>query len=161
MDFDPAKEKAIVDKAIVDNMTELLSQGQRCLLTVTGSSMLPFLRHERDAVLLAQPGPGDLKRNRIVFFRRQEGCYILHRIRRVLPDGTLVMCGDAQAWTERIGREQVLGAAVAVRRRDGRIRDLSAPVWRLAAALWYPTRPIRPWLISMAVRLRRLFRKKR
>lgn len=133
----------------VPRMEEILRGGATCLLTVTGYSMVPFLRHGRDAVILAQPTRERLRPGRILFFRRPGGDYILHRLRRVERDGSLILCGDAQSWTERIRPSQIIGAAVAVRRETGRVVDCGSFSWRLCSALWYPTRPIRPLLFRI------------
>ena len=138
----------------VPMMLEILNRGESCLLTVTGSSMLPFLRHKKDAVLLTRPAPELLTRGRIVFFQRTEGSYVLHRIRRVEKDGTLCICGDAQSWTERIRREQVLAAVTAVRRQSGRFVDCGGFSFRICSALWYPTRPFREKLLRLVLRIR-------
>lgn len=133
----------------VPEMERVLAAGASCLLTVTGSSMVPFLHHERDTVVLAKPGKERLKPGQILFFRRRNGTYILHRLRRVEKDGSLLICGDAQTWTERIRLPQVVGVVVAVQRPDGRIVSCDGLSWRLRSALWYPTRPFRPLLFRI------------
>ncbi len=45
-------EKTSVQEAL-PKIQALLQSGQACRLVVTGNSMLPFLRHEKDAVILA------------------------------------------------------------------------------------------------------------
>ena len=158
------EQKAVPGYQAVPRMEEILSAGGRCLLTVTGTSMTPFLRDNRDTVILAAPVPELLTPGRILFFRRRSGAYILHRIRRVEADGRLRMCGDAQTWTESILPDQAIGAVVGIRRESGRILDCGSLSWRLCSALWYPTRPIRPLLFRLWGTLRkfaRVFTKKR
>ncbi len=138
----------------VPRIRQILSAGGSCFLTVTGNSMAPFLHHERDAVVLAAPEERHFARGQILFFERRGGGYILHRVRRVLRDGSLVMNGDAQAWVERIRRDQVVAAVVAVRRKDGSLVDCGSLRWRLRSAMWYPTRPLRPLLFRLRARLR-------
>lgn len=144
----------------VPQIIEILERGQQCMLTVTGSSMLPFLRHKKDAVVLAKPEPQMLRRGRVVFFQRESGAYILHRIRRVEKDGSLCINGDAQAWTEHIRPEQVLAVVVAIRRKSGRILDCNGILWRGLSALWYPTRPIRGQLLPICFHVRAIFQRK-
>ena len=133
----------------VPEMEKILAAGASCLLTVTGSSMVPFLHHGKDAVVLAKPGKEGLKPGQILFFRRGNRTYILHRLRRVEKDGSLLICGDAQTWMERIQRSQIIGVVVAVQRPDGRIVSCDSFSWRLRSALWYPTRPFRPLLFRI------------
>ena len=86
-------EPRIVDiDAYMPVLRELLAQGQSVSLTVTGESMSPFLRHGRDQIRLAAvtapPQRGDM-----VFFRRRNGQYIMHRVLRRMPDGSLQPLG--------------------------------------------------------------------
>lgn len=86
---------------------------------------------------------------RIVFFRRADGSFFLHRIRRIRKDGSLLICGDAQSWTEVIAPDQVLAVVIAVQRETGRLISVRSLGWRLTSALWYPTRPFRYWLLPV------------
>lgn len=138
----------------VPRIMEILNRGDGCFLTVTGQSMLPFLRHGRDAVLLESVRPEKLTRGRVVFFQRATGEYVLHRIRRRNKDGSLLINGDAQDWTERIRQEQVLAVAAAVKRPGGKLEDCNGLGWRLKSALWYPTRKARGWLVPHLLGMR-------
>ena len=140
----------------VPQMERILASGASCRLTVTGSSMVPFLHHGRDGVILAPPTQDRLKPGRILFFRRNTGAYILHRLRRVERDGSFLICGDAQRWTERIRRSQVIGVVVAVQRENGRVVSCDGFFWRLCSALWYPTRPFRPQLFRAWAAVRKI-----
>ena len=55
----------------------ILSEGRSVRFTVTGSSMSPFLIHERDSVIIS-PLSSPLKAGDIVFYQRDNGQYILH-----------------------------------------------------------------------------------
>ena len=50
-------------------ITALLEAGSSCRLVVTGNSMLPFLRHKRDAVILS-PLSEPARRGDILFYLR-------------------------------------------------------------------------------------------
>lgn len=137
-------------------LTEILASGAVFPLVVTGTSMSPYLYHGRDTVHLRKTD--DLRVGKILFFRRSSGEWILHRLRRILPDGSLLMNGDAQHWCEIIRREQVLAEVLAVTRKNGKTQneaDIQAVLWRL---LWYPTRPVRPLLWGLRAAVRRIFR---
>lgn len=150
------EQRVMEGSQAVPQMEKILASGASCLLTVTGSSMVPFLRHGQDTVVLAPPTPERLKPGRILFFRRETGTYILHRLRRVEKNGSFQVCGDAQRWTERVWRPQVIGVVVAVRRKDGRMVDCGGLSWRLRSALWYPTRPFRPQLFRIWAAIRKI-----
>lgn len=118
-----------------------------CRLTVTGTSMLPFLRDRQDAVLLA-PLSRPPRRGDILFYLRGEGTCILHRVHRVRPDGTLVLCGDAQVGLEPVRPEQVVAVATHIERK-GRQTPCTAPGLRFRVALWQLLRPVRPWIMAL------------
>lgn len=124
-----------------DALVEILESGAVFPITVTGRSMTPYLKDGRDTVWLRKTDP--LKRGQIVFFRRRSGEFILHRIRRIYPDGRLLINGDAQAWCEIITKDQVLAAVISVARNGRRINPdgIRAKIWNF---LWYPTRIFRP-----------------
>ena len=118
-----------------------------CRLTVTGTSMTPFLRDGRDAVLLV-PFDRPAKRGDILFYRRGSSTCILHRVHRVCPDGRLELCGDAQVGLEPVEQSQIV-ALVSRVIRDGRQISCDAPGLRLAVGLWQILRPVRPWLLAL------------
>ena len=138
-----------------DALVEILDSGAILPLTVTGSSMLPFLRHRRDTVHLRKTDSP--RRGQILFFRRANGEFVLHRLRRILPDGRFLMNGDAQDWCEVITREQVLAEVIMIT-RNGKSRNPCGPGAQILNCLWYPTRHIRPLIWNCAFGLRRLFR---
>ena len=76
----------------------LLREGAELPLVVSGGSMLPFLAPGRDSVLLKAPDR-PLRRGDIVFYRRRNGMYVLHRLLRI-RDGACWMVGDAQTLVE-------------------------------------------------------------
>lgn len=155
MEHDPMPGEVVIPQIL-----QILSRGESCLLTVTGTSMLPFLRHKKDSVLLAAPKQADIATNKIVLFRRLDGSFILHRIRRVRKDGSLLICGDAQSWTEIIAPDQVLAVVTAVQRKGGQMRSVRSLPWRMASALWYPTRPFRCWLLPLCIKIKAIISKK-
>ena len=138
-----------------EELLELLDSGTIFPLVVTGNSMLPFLKNGRDTVLLQKSDT--LKRGQILFFRRRNGMFILHRIRKIYPDGRILVNGDAQSWCETVMPDQ---AAAVVRGivRNGKITDPDRLWIRLRDAFWYPTRPVRPWIFRVVTFFRRLFK---
>lgn len=125
----------------------LLAEGLPCRLVVTGSSMIPFLRHRQDAVYLT-PADGSIRVGDILLYLRGANVPILHRVHRLLPDGTLVMCGDAQVGLEPIRREQVL-AKVSHVERSGKTIPCARISLRLSVRLWRLMRPLRPYLLAV------------
>lgn len=142
-------EKIILNTAEHGEMlVELIRSGAYIPLCVTGTSMRPTLKPERDVVWLKACTPDDLTRGRILLFRRLDGSFILHRIRRRLSDGRLIMNGDAQAWCETISPERAVAVVEEMEIRGKRISYKSVPL-RLWDFLWYPTRPLRPLIFRL------------
>lgn len=121
----------------------LLDSGEDIPLTVTGTSMSPLMKDGRTVVTLSKDYTA--KRGRILLFRRLDGSFVLHRVRRILPDGSLVMNGDAQNWCEVIRPSQALAAVTHINNGKKKIR-YDSPLLRIWDFLWYFTRPIRPQL---------------
>ena len=140
-----------------DVLIEILSTGAVFPLVVTGSSMLPFLRENRDTVRLQKTDT--LKKGRIVFFRNRSGGFTLHRIRRIYHDGRLLINGDAQWWCEIVSPEQILAEVISIS-REGRELDPYSTKQRLLCLLWFPTRAIRPFIWKIYGFLRKIFKKR-
>ena len=134
-------------------MRELLDRGRVCRLTVTGRSMYPFLRDTRDAVTLAKPD-GPFRRGDILFYLRSPDFPILHRVHRVLPDGTLLLCGDAQRVMERVAPPQVMARVTHIV-RDERIIPCTDRGYRLLVSLWMALFPLRRYILGVMRRLSR------
>lgn len=136
----------------LDVVCDLLRQGKTYVnVPVTGGSMVPFL-HSGDAVYL-DPPPKRLRRGDIVLYTRQNGDYVLHRIRSVYPDGSLIVVGDAQQHLEPLRSARcVHGIVVSARHKDELITPKS-PRWWFYRHIWL-------WLLPWRHRLMNLRSKK-
>jgi hypothetical protein len=138
--------KRVKAKELFDLIQELLSQEGKAWLTVTGMSMYPFLRENKDAVELAKTSLEAIKKNDIVLIRRKTGEYILHRV-LYKREAVFYIIGDAQRWVEGpISAEQLLAKVESVK-RSGRIIKCEATAWKLITRIWLFLIPIRPLLI--------------
>lgn len=94
------EERTISLSELLPVIRDVLAAGGEFSLKPRGTSMLPYLREERDTVVLSpltqSPQKGD-----ILLYQRANGAPILHRVVRVAPDGTLSMRGDNQYFLER------------------------------------------------------------
>ena len=77
--------KIVQIEDIVPIIEEQLKSGGKVSFTPRGTSMLPLFRDNVDTVILATP-EFTLKKYNIVFYRRNNGQYILHRIVKVQKD---------------------------------------------------------------------------
>lgn len=126
---------------------QILARGDSCRLRVTGTSMVPFLRSEKDAVIL-KPFDGRVRRGDLLFYSRPNGQYILHRIHKICPDGGFLLCGDNQTVLERVQREQIIAAVAAVERRDRQFAQ-SHFLWRALSGIWMGLFFLRPVLLKL------------
>ena len=128
-------------------LTAALAAGRPCRLTVTGNSMVPFLRHHEDVVWLERAA-APFRRGDILLYLRGTDTPILHRVHRVERDGRLLMCGDAQRALEPIDPQQVLARVTHIE-RGGKKRSCAAPLSRLGVELWLLLRPVRRYILGV------------
>lgn len=111
------EKKTINTREYVGLLKQLVEEGETVSMRIVGSSMSPFLIHDRDLITFKAP-ERELKKGDMVFFQRESGQYVMHRIYAVKPDG-YYMVGDAQAEIEGpISREQIFAVIIKVRRKD-------------------------------------------
>lgn len=132
-----------------------LARGQRVRMTVTGSSMLPFLR-DSDVVEL-EPAPAPRLGDMVLVQTDPPGAaerYVLHRIVRMDGGAAFFIRGDAQPYCEGPFKPDAVLGRVATVRRNGRARALGRGLWRLAGLVWIRCTPFGLWLLWMAARIR-------
>lgn len=95
---------------LVPIMKETLNSSLPFVLSVTGLSMRPTLRKKGDKVELLSKEQRAVKKGELVFFERENGTCILHRVLKISGE-TLTVNGDAQPWTETVSMSQVIGVA--------------------------------------------------
>lgn len=137
-----AETKSVSLSELYPLMREILADGGSFTLTVTGTSMVPFLLGGRDRVTLSpvtkKPGKNDLP-----LYRREDGTFVLHRIIKVEKTGTYTMCGDHQTRPEKgVRREQIVAVATAYTRK-GRHLTNQNPIYRIYRTVWTLARPVR------------------
>jgi signal peptidase I len=136
---------------------ELLSQGGKASIIVTGMSMYPFLREDKDSVELGQTSFKSIKRGDIVLIRRISGEYVLHRVLCKEKD-VFYIIGDAQRWIEGpLKPEQLIAVVVSVKRRGYTI-SCKAVWWKVLTGLWLNMIPIRHWFLKAFERIGKLRR---
>lgn len=148
-------------------MTDCLALGQEVVLTVTGNSMSPFLRHQKDQVVLVACDPVALQPGDVPLYQRRNGKYVLHRIVE-RDDGVTctrwgqadplpshcdslqyTMLGDAQ-WQEEphIAPDQIVAVATAFISR-GKRWECNSDAYRDNRLRWHRLLPLRPFLVRL------------
>ena len=131
----------------------------RVAFTTSGTSMLPMLRDRKDVVYLRKL-EGRAKKYDVVLYRRNSGEYVLHRVVRVEPNGTYVLCGDNQVALERgVKQEQMLAVVEAFRRGGTLINCRRSILYCCYSRTWTKARPLRRACAATLRRARRLFRR--
>lgn len=140
--------------AFLDTVCELLRQGQcHVAIPVTGGSMVPFL-HNGDMAYLDLPD-SPLKKGDIVLYTRENGQYILHRIKKVNRDGSFILVGDAQQALERLPRRELIHARVTSARHCGKLIHPGQPRWWFYQHIWLMVVPFRHRLMRLSGILKR------
>ena len=122
-------------------LIDIIKSGKDVSVTVTGSSMAPFLAHLRDSIIVSPP-PRQFHRGDMVFFQRQDGSYVMHRIHH-LKEGKLYLVGDNQTEIEGpIDPEQVFGIVRKVI-RNGKLLQKGDFWWDFFEKAWIRIVPLR------------------
>ncbi|MGN0468822.1 MAG: nucleotidyltransferase family protein [Acutalibacteraceae bacterium] len=124
----------ISDSETVRLMEKEIALGKQVKLIVTGHSMTPFLADGRDEVLLEKmkekPRVGD-----IVFYRRKNGRFILHRVVKI-KENCFYAVGDAQSIKEGpIENKQIIAVCTGAVRKGKKIGK-SNFVWQFFEKIW-------------------------
>ena len=133
--------KVVDTNTYVSILKELTDQGKEVSLLISGNSMEPFLKHQRDIIFFQKP-ERELAVGDIVFYQRRNGQYVVHRIYAIREDGYYIL-GDGQSLVEGpIQREQIFGLITKVQRK-GRWIGPKHFVWKFFVHIWPKLRPIR------------------
>ena len=123
-------------------LIDIIKSGKDVSVTVTGSSMAPFIAHPRDSIIVSPP-PRQFHRGDMVFFQRQDSSYVMHRIHH-LKEGKLYLVGDNQTEIEGpIDPEQVFGIVRKVI-RNGKLLQKGDFWWDFFEKAWIRIVPLRP-----------------
>ena len=138
--------RKVATKAYIDMLLSVMDEGRSVSLVIAGGSMTPFLADGRDRVVLEKPGRrpavGD-----IVLFRRPDGDYVLHRIRKIEGEN-YYMVGDAQTYIEGPVAKGQIKALVTAAKRKGKIIKKGDFVWDFFEKIWIRMVPFRPLCIK-------------
>lgn len=158
---DPSVEigsKTVSLNAMYPIIKEVLDNGGTFSLTITGSSMYPFILGGRDQVTLS-PVPKKLKKNDLPLYRRKSGQFVLHRIVKVCKDGTYTCCGDHQWQLEKgLTHDQMVGLATSYVRK-GKVLTNQNILYRVYRTVWTWLLKFRWIFFGIQNRLHRWFKR--
>ena len=125
----------------VSALRELAEEGRVVSMLIAGSSMSPFLCHNRDYIYFTRPDR-ELRRGDMVFYQRDTGQYVMHRIYKKRGDA-YYMAGDAQAQVEGpLRRDQIFARVIKVKRK-GRMLEPGDFWWEFFEHVWIRILPAR------------------
>jgi signal peptidase I len=105
-------------------ISEQLNAGGSASFTIRGNSMEPLLKHGKSVVKIEKPKRA-LKKYDVIFYRREDGDFILHRIVGIKKDGYICR-GDNQISNEYpVKAESVIGI-VTEYGKDGKLSKISS-----------------------------------
>ena len=134
-------ERVVDTNEYVTVLRELAGEGRVVSMLIAGSSMSPFLCHNRDYIYFTKPDR-ELRRGDMVFYQRDTGQYVMHRIYKRKKDG-YYMVGDAQTQIEGpLRRDQIFARIIKVKRK-GRIIEPGNFWWEFFEHVWIRIMPLR------------------
>lgn len=136
-------------------LRELTEQGKEVSVLISGNSMAPFLCHQRDMICFEKP-KGLLRKGDMVFYQRENGQFLMHRIYRVTRQGYYLV-GDAQRVIEGPLKEEQIFAVITKVKRKGHWIGPGNFVWEFFEHIWIRMVPARHLFMAL---YRRLCRRK-
>lgn len=123
---------------------EVLELDGRLIYTNKGISMMPFLRADKDVMIIEPCTASKIKKYDAVLFvrRNNKKAYVLHRVLRVNPDGTFWIVGDNCYSGETVRSEQILGKLTSVL-RDGKRVEMTDYMYLMYVHIWCDFYPVR------------------
>lgn len=117
-----------------DLICEVIDSGGVFRMYPKGTSMLPLIRQKKDSVELAKPD-FPLKKGEIIFYKRDNGQYVLHRIVGKNQDG-YILCGDNQVTLEPgIRQDQIVAVVETIYRNNKPVKKNNLR-YRLYLLIW-------------------------
>lgn len=119
------KQVTLPNAIMLGEVRNLLDEGRSVVILTKGLSMLPFIRGEKDSVVLIKTpsvAPGDIALAEIA-----PGRWVLHRVIEV-AGGVVTLRGDGNIrGIEKCNPEDVAGVVSAIQRPDGKKTDPRTP----------------------------------
>lgn len=148
------KKKISLDE-IYPVIKEKLQNGGTVQLPITGTSMLPLLVWGRDTVELVKCE--NAKKYDIIFYRRDDGHFVLHRIVGKNENG-YILCGDNQVKKEYGIQDNHIIAVVKSITRKGKNFSVCKTSYMLYVKLWTLILPFRNIILVPIRKIKGLFK---
>lgn len=138
-------DKRVLPNAILlEEVATLLKEGREVVIKPKGNSMLPFIRGDRDSVILRKMPTVEVGDILLVRF---QGRYVLHRLIRREGE-RLVLMGDGNIrGTETCTVADVLGTVIVIEKENG-VRRVPGK-----GRLWRALKPFRRIILAIYRRI--------
>ncbi len=130
-------------------ISDTIQSGKSFTFTAFGNSMHPFLRGGSDRVTLSPP-EAKIRVGDIVFYQRESGEFVLHRIVNIKED-KFTLCGDNQYILEKNIKKEQFIAQFSARERNGKILKNTS----LLHQIWIWHLPVRRFLLHVVSFIKR------
>ena len=151
--------EGVVDTSeYVSVLREIAESGKVVSLRISGGSMTPFLAHGRDYIYFTKPDR-ELRRGDMVFYQRQNGQYVMHRIYKKKAEGYYIV-GDAQAEIEGPVAESQIFARIVNVKRKGRLLQPGDFWWEFFEHVWIRIVPLRKPIVRLYTAVVKTVRRK-
>lgn len=129
-------------------LKEDLNNGNKAVFCVSGSSMYPFIVHNRDHVEIEHVEAMSLKKGDIILFSPLEEKYVLHRITEITSKG-FITTGDGNLYRDGLVKaENIIGKVSKIYRNKLEI-DCGKIRWKIAFRIWMFLFPVRRWIFAL------------
>ncbi len=145
----------VVDtREYVSVLRSVAEEGKVVSMLIVGSSMSPFLCHNRDYIYFTK-SDREPRRGDMVFYQRDSGQYVMHRVYKKKREG-YYMVGDAQTQIEGpLRRDQIFARIIKVKRK-GKIIEPGDFWWEFFEHVWIRIVPVRRGIERAYAALKRL-----
>ncbi len=147
--------KKVSLKDIYPIIQEQLDNNGTVELPITGTSMFPLLIQGRDSVVIAKCDTA--KKGDIIFYRRDDGHFVLHRIIGKDENG-YILCGDNQVLKEYgICNKHIIGIVKYInrKRKNFSVEKIS---YKICSHLWIILLPIRNIILFPIRRIKKFYK---
>lgn len=141
------KERVVDTREYVSVLREIAAEGKVVSMRIAGSSMSPFLCHNRDYIYFIKPDRA-LRKGDMVFYQRDTGQYVMHRILKKDRRGFYIV-GDAQTAIEGPVREDQIFARIIKVQRKGKILQPGDFWWEFFEHVWIRIVPVRRIIVRL------------
>ena len=137
-------KRVLPNAVLLEEVATLLREGREVVIKPKGNSMLPFIRGDRDSVILRKMPTVEVGDILLVRF---QGRYVLHRLIRRQGE-RLVLMGDGNIrGTETCTVADVLGTVIVIEKENG-VRRVPGK-----GRLWRALKPFRRIILAIYRRI--------